>query len=172
MTKHFTKIMDEGKLVLFSEQPDSNNTSLQAPVVFCCRSTDGHFLMIQRSAWTDQAGGSLKHETSACCVHCRLRLYPWLWYFSLSVTLAWPTPPPLSSLTPHQSRAEFTFFTNPLSSATKTLSSPDQNRPVDTSSRVPRRSLSSTNWLTERRKMSYGETRKRATSRYSFILEG
>lgn len=117
--------------------------------------------MIQRSAWTDQAGGSLKHETSACCVHCRLRLYPWLWYFSLSVTLAWPTPPPLSSLTPHQSRAEFTFFTNPLSSATKTLSSPDQNRPVDTSSRVPRRSLSSTNWLTERRKMSYGETRKR-----------
>lgn len=62
---------------------------------------------------------------------------------SLSVTLAWLTPPLLSSLTPHRSRAEFTFFTNPLSSATKTLSSPDQNRPVDTSSWVPERSLSS-----------------------------
>ncbi len=62
---------------------------------------------------------------------------------SLSVTLVRQTPPLLSSVTPHWCRAEFTFFLNPLSSATKTLSSPDQNRPVDTSSRVPEHSLSS-----------------------------
>lgn len=62
--------------------------------------------------------------------------------FPLSnLTLA--NPPLLSLLTPHRSRAEFTFFTNPLSSATKTLSSPDQNRPVDTSSRIPEHSLTS-----------------------------
>lgn len=52
-------------------------------------------------------------------------------------------PPPLSLVTPSPEQAEFTFFTNPLSSATKTLSSPDQNRPVDTSSRVPEHSLTS-----------------------------
>lgn len=83
------------------------------------------------------------HSPSVCCIHCLLRLYPWLWYFSLSEILPWSTLPFGPWWPPHRSGAEFTFFTNPLSSATKTLSSPDQNRPVDTSSRVPEHSLTS-----------------------------
>lgn len=95
--------------------------------------------------WTK---GWRDHYTSfrnmlTCVLRLQPALYPWLWHFSLSVTLAWSTPPLLSLLTPHRSRVEFTFFTNPLSSATKTLSSPDQNRPVDTSSQVPEHGLSS-----------------------------
>ncbi len=97
----------------------------------------------QRLKWSLPFHSETLNICAHLCIYCLLRLYPWLWYFSLSVTLAWPTPPLLSWLTPHRSRAEFTFFTNPLSSATKTLSSPDQNRPVDTSSRVPEHSLSS-----------------------------
>lgn len=76
-------------------------------------------------------------SVASCCIHCLLGC------FCLSVTLPWLTPPILSFVTPLGTRAEFTFFTNPLSSATKMLSSPDQNRPVDTSRQVPEHSLSS-----------------------------
>lgn len=50
-----------------------------------------------------------------------------------------PLPPPPSSLTPPRSRAEFTFFHQSFKPAAETLSSADQNRPVDTSGRVPER---------------------------------
>lgn len=117
-----------------------------------CKGLSSH-LIIQSNKWktsamhgvwsaTDHCTLIQTHLTSVCWVYCLLRRYPWLWSFSLS-NLSLVDPPLLSSLTPHRSRAEFTFFTNPLSSATKTLSSPDQNRPVDTSSRVPEHSLPS-----------------------------
>ena len=118
------------------EQPESHKS---------CKGSSFH-LIIQSNepqpVWsaTDHCTLIQKHWTSVRWVYCLLRRYPWLWSFSLG-NLSLVDPPLLSSLTPHRSRAEFTFFTNPLSSVTKTLSSPDQNRPVDTSSRVPEHSL-------------------------------
>lgn len=90
------------------------------------------------TVWQNGHGMFLwKPSVSSCCIHCLLGC------FCISVTLPWLTPPMLSFVTPLGTRAEFTFFTNPLSSATKMLSSPDQNRPVDTSRQVPEHSLSS-----------------------------
>lgn len=132
---------------------DSNNASLRSP---------------EPKGWRDRCTFTQKHWTSACSVYCRLRLYPWLWYFSLSLSnlsLADPSPFVLADPSPEWSWIYILHQSFKLGDQDALIPWSKQScwhiQPSPTTRFVFH---SSSNWLTERRRMSYGETRKRATS--------